>query len=123
MMGEFAAPSPSVSLSATMTRMDRNLRPRSAHRFKIFQPGFWSAAGTTVPIHLLDISTSGALAYAEAPPRLGDYVLIECGLPLGKARVTWRDGNKFGVCFIVALGSDTLDAVAGMKLRHDHAAR
>ena len=120
---QFAAPTQSIALSATMTRADRNLKQRSTHRFKVFQPGRWSAAGVAVPIHLLDISTSGALAYAKAPPQTGDYVLIDCGLPLGKARVTWRDGNKFGVCFVVLLGSDTLDAVVGMKLRHDHAAR
>lgn len=106
-------PSPPVAESSTLAASATSgAERRVAHRFKIFHPGQWRHADTHLRLHLLDISTTGARAFAKAPPEVGTNIFIECGVPLGVARVSWLRGSSFGVQFRISLSLDTIDAVA-----------
>jgi len=50
-------------------------------------------------VHLLDLSNTGALVHAAAPPAIGAMVDVTCGFSLGAARVAWVDGKRFGLSF------------------------
>ena len=103
---------PVAKSSALTASAKSGAERRVAHRFKIFHPGQWRHADTHLRLHLLDISTTGARAFAKAPPEVGTNIFIECGVPLGVARVSWLRGSSFGVQFRISLSLDTIDAVA-----------
>lgn len=85
------------------------LRPK---RVKTFQPATLVADGEAVRVHLLDLSGTGAQAHATALPPEQALVRIECGGIIRKARVRWRQGNRFGLQFDVPLSPAQLDALA-----------
>jgi len=85
---------------------------RAAPRIKIFQPAeIRSGAGEQSRVHLLNISTGGALVYGDAPPEVGAQVRLVCGIQLGAARVQWRSGRRFGVAFARPIAPAELDVV------------
>jgi hypothetical protein len=63
-------------------------------------------------IHLLDVSISGALAHAVAPPPPGTRVRIECGELSRGARTCWREASRFGLRFDLPLRTEELEALA-----------
>ena len=85
---------------------------RAAPRIKIFQPAELRC-GTEAPcrVHLLNISTGGALIYADAAPEVGTQVQLACGKVSGRARVQWRDGHRFGVAFAEPIAAAKIDAL------------
>ncbi len=85
---------------------------RAAPRVKIFQPAeIKSSAGEQHRVHLLNISTGGALVYGDAAPEVGEQVRLVCGIQLGPARVQWRSGRRFGVAFTKPIAPTQLDAI------------
>jgi hypothetical protein len=81
---------------------------RRETRLKIFQPAEMGEGSDAARVHLLNISSGGALVYGESPPALGATVRLACGVPLGEARVAWRAGRRFGVAFLQPLGETAL---------------
>lgn len=59
-------------------------------------------------IHLLDLSSSGALGHADAPPMPGEIVWVVCKGSEILARTAWVRGNRFGLAFDNALPSAKL---------------
>jgi hypothetical protein len=72
---------------------------RCAKRVKVFQPATLVHAGSTLRIHLLDVSERGALAHAQEPAAAGARVRIECEGVVREASVQWREGRRFGLAF------------------------
>jgi hypothetical protein len=80
---------------------------RQAPRIKIFQPAEMAhggGEGEPARVHLLNISTGGALVYGVPTPQVGESVRLACGVSLGEARVAWRSGKRFGVAFAEPIG-------------------
>lgn len=87
-------------------------RMRAAPRIKIFQAGeIRCGSGETRRVHLLNISTGGALLYADSAPGVGEQVRVACGIPLGIGRVQWTSGQRFGVAFAHPITSAQIDRV------------
>jgi len=85
-------------------------RRRSAPRIKIFQPAeIVCGAGAPQRVHLLNISTGGALVYGDIAPEVGAQVQLSCGTALGSARVQWSSGRRFGVAFAEPIGAKQID--------------
>ena len=89
---------------------------RTAPRIKIFQAGE-IRRGAEAPrrVHLLNISSGGALLYADSVPTVGEQVRLACGIPLGTARVQWSSGQRFGVAFKHPIGPAQIAAVIGRQ--------
>lgn len=65
----------------------------------------------SVRIHLLDISTGGALVHVAKPPKTGTRVVLDCAGIVRSATVRWVVGSRFGVAFDQSLNEAELDAV------------
>ena len=74
-------------------------RLRAARRLKLFQPTELRTGEARCRVHLLDLSATGALIHAAAPPARGASVLLACAGSLREARVMWVDGQRLGVSF------------------------
>jgi hypothetical protein len=85
---------------------------RATPRIKIFQPAELRC-GSDAPkrVHLLNISEGGALVYGDVAAQIGAEVQLSCGLPLGAARVRWRDGQRFGVAFTRPIPAAQIEAL------------
>ena len=96
-----------------MRTSDKNgAQKRAAPRIKIFLAGeIRCGAGEPRRAHLLNISTGGALVYADAVPDIGEELRLACGVPLGLARVQWRNGRRFGVAFMQPISDALIDAI------------
>jgi hypothetical protein len=88
---------------------------RAAARLKIFQPAEMERNATRDRVHLLNLSTTGALIYGEEAPAVGTKVKLFCGFPLGEARVAWAGGRCFGVAFAKPLPKAHIDALLGAQ--------
>lgn len=84
---------------------------RQAPRLKLFQPAEMRSRGDESRVHLLNLSTSGALVYGEKVPALGEEVQLRCSLPLGPGRVAWVEGRRFGVAFRQTLSDAVVEQV------------
>jgi hypothetical protein len=85
---------------------------RTAPRIKIFQPAeIRCGADAPQRVHLLNISTGGALVYGDTAPEVGAQVELDCGIALGPARVQWSSGRRFGVAFTEPIGPQQIDAL------------
>ena len=93
------------------TRDKDGAQLRTAPRIKIFQPAEMERGGAPVRVHLLNISTGGALVHAPAVPVVGEEVRLTCGVPLGVARVQWTSATRFGVRFADPIGAARLAAI------------
>ncbi|TPG07499.1 PilZ domain-containing protein [Sphingomonas oligophenolica] len=100
------------------SRIDGVHHLRSTPRYKLFQPTEMSAAGETRRVHLLNLSTSGALIYAADPPPLGSSIRVRCGVHWLSARVAWRNQRRLGVAFAQAMS----DADVGLIIAVEAAA-
>lgn len=100
-----------------MPKEDRNgAHLRTSPRIKIFQPAeLIDAAGRGRRVHLLNVSTGGALVYGDASPEVGDEVRLVCGMPLGSARVQWTCGRSFGVSFATPLAAAEIEALVRIQ--------
>lgn len=87
---------------------------RGSRRLKIFQPAALACAsgGEAVRIHLLDLSRTGALAHAAAPPLETARVTILCGAMEVGATVVWTRGRRFGLRFSAPVCETLVEALA-----------
>jgi hypothetical protein len=77
------------------TSAERRLAPR----LKTFQHAEMTLADDTPQrVHLLNLSTGGALVYGAAPA-IGTQVTLDGEFAIGRARVAWRRGRCFGIAF------------------------
>lgn len=93
-----------------MGQAERRVAPRA----KIFQPAELVRGdphGPSERVHLLNLSTSGALVYGRSAIEAGARVHLTCGFSFGAARVTWSNGQRFGVQFDVPLSELQIAAV------------
>lgn len=91
---------------------------RAAPRIKLFQPAEMTrGADAPVRVHLLNLSTGGALIHCDTPPPVGETVRLVCGVALGSARVQWAEGNRFGVKFARPIAPEQVDHIAGVVAR------
>lgn len=86
---------------------------RAAPRYKLFQPTEMSGADGARRVHLLNLSTSGALVHAAEAPAPGTSLTIRCGGNLLSAKVAWTLGRKFGVSFSTPLARAQVEQVLG----------
>ncbi|WP_293991561.1 PilZ domain-containing protein [Sphingomonas sp.] len=85
---------------------------RTATRHKLFQPTEMSTGDAAKRVHILDLSTGGAMIYASDPPLPGTLVRLQCGHRHLCARVAWNKERRFGLSFTVPLADcDVLDVV------------
>lgn len=81
---------------------------RQGSRTRVLLQASLLASGRPTRIHLLDLSSSGALGHAEAPPQPGEIVWVVCKGSEILARTAWVRGNRFGLAFDNALPSARL---------------
>lgn len=84
---------------------------RRAPRMKLFQPAELRRGGDARRVHVLNLSTSGALVYGDQAPELGAEVRLSCGIALGIGRVAWVSGRRFGVHFLKPLSGLVVEQV------------
>ncbi len=89
-------------------RTATNDNQRIQVRVKVFQPATMESGASVSRVHLLNISSGGALVYAPVAPQVGDLVELD---GLGRARVAWRDDGLFGVAFVRGLAQAALDEI------------
>lgn len=68
-----------------------------------------------VRVHVLNLSTSGAMVYGEDTPAPGTQVQLTCGMPLGACRVAWVSGRRFGVQFVKPLPQIMVEQVVRIQ--------
>ncbi len=85
------------------SRIDGAHHLRSTLRYKVFQPTEMTVSGATRRVHILNISTGGALIYAAAPPPIGSSVRLSCCARSLAARVAWQTQRRFGLVFSTPL--------------------
>lgn len=74
-------------------------------RYKVFlvvEVEFESVRART---HLLNVSTSGALAHSSAVPRRNTKVVLIYKHTKRRARVVWVEGSRYGLAFEVPLST------------------
>jgi hypothetical protein len=99
-----------ISLGDPMARSEEERR--RAPRVKLFQPAeMRNTSGQTTRVHLLNVSTTGALVYGDAAPGIGEELSLACGIALGEARVAWRVGRRFGVAFARPIAPAQVEAM------------
>ena len=52
---------------------------RRALRYKLFKPDVINIAGEVLRVHILDLSSGGALVYAASPPVIGTRLKLALG--------------------------------------------
>ncbi|WP_160296798.1 PilZ domain-containing protein [Sphingomonas sp. ERG5] len=72
---------------------------RSARRLKTFQVASMHIGDDVRRVHLLNLSTTGAMVHASDPPAKGASCRLDAAIDLGSAHVTWVSGQRFGVMF------------------------
>lgn len=75
-----------------------------------------SGAGPT-PVHIRDISSSGALIETESSPKSGAEVRLTCGNTIVDGRVAWAEDNCFGLEFATPLLAGDLMDATGARLK------
>lgn len=100
------SPGPAVS--------PRGAAARDSRRLKVFQPAALASAsgGDPLRIHLLDLSSTGALAHADAPPPTTACVTITCGAMEVGATVVWTSGRRFGLRFAAPVCDRLIETLA-----------
>lgn len=86
-----------------------------AKRVQISQPATLYFGRTAAPIQLLDLSLTGALALADAPPVEGTMISVACASEHVAARVVWKRGKRFGLAFAHPLDPEQAEAMAGYQ--------
>ena len=72
---------------------------RAESRLKTFQPVEMTLQDAEPQrVHLLNLSTGGALVYGP-PPAVGTHITLDGDVALGRARVAWRRDRCFGIAF------------------------
>jgi hypothetical protein len=89
---------------------------RASPRIKIFQPAeMVDGGGASARVHLLNISTGGALVYGDRVPAVGEVVRLACGFALGPGRVQWTEGRRFGVAFAQPISAQEVERLVRIQ--------
>lgn len=86
--------------------------PRVATRRKVFLPAEMKHAAGTSRVHLLNLSSTGALLHADAAPAKGVMVQLSCGKASWLAKVVWTSTKRFGVHHLTPLTPAAVEALA-----------
>jgi hypothetical protein len=90
---------------------------RAPKRSRVFLLAELDSGSGPTPVHIRDISRSGALVEAENAPELGAEVRLTCGNNIVDGRVAWAEDDCFGMEFATPLlAGDMMDA-AGARLK------
>lgn len=93
--------------------IDGHHQARRSPRLKLFLPGEMIVRGAGSRVHLLNLSTGGALIHAAAVPEPGSSVILHFAEHARAARVAWTDGSRAGLSFTTPLSeSGVREAVA-----------
>ncbi|MBV9842161.1 MAG: PilZ domain-containing protein [Sphingomonadaceae bacterium] len=90
---------------------------RKSKREKIFEPVTIVAGVRQSKAHLLDLSLTGALGHADAPPAVGTLITVLCVDEQLKGSVVWIEAKHFGISFDPALEPDTVQRVFRQAVR------
>jgi hypothetical protein len=99
-------------------RLDGAHHLRSAPRYKLFEPTEMHVGGAGSRVHLLNLSTGGALVYAATPPAPGTALQLRCGGRVRSARVAWATERRFGVAFASPLGEAEVSGILRAQDAH-----
>lgn len=81
---------------------------RAGPRYKLFEPVRLHFRGAWSHGHLLDLSSSGALAHAERPPQPGDAIRVEGEGWCLSGDILWARARRFGIGLTLPLAEATL---------------
>ncbi|SOB78701.1 PilZ domain-containing protein [Sphingomonas guangdongensis] len=87
-------------------QLDGTHHQRRSPRLKLFLPGEMIVRGASSRVHLLNLSTGGALVHAPTPVSPGSSVIIHFAREARAARVAWVDGQRAGLCFTTPLSDE-----------------
>lgn len=91
---------------------DTNVRRlRASRRFRLYMSTVMRAGADEGVVHLLDLSTTGALVTGTRPPAVGTRVFLRLLGGAHGARVVRREGKQFGVEFAVPLSATDVAAL------------
>ncbi len=76
---------------------------RQFPRIKIFEPAELLVGDTRRRVHVLNISSGGALLHCDMVPRQAETVQLALRGASWSARVAWTTKSRFGVQFVVPL--------------------
>lgn len=82
-------------------------------RHKVFLPAELRDVHGATRVHLLNLSTTGALLHGEATPNPGTMIQLTCGDTTWLARVVWVQQKRFGVVHIAPFGPKAIAALVG----------
>lgn len=89
--------------------------PRQNTRFKLFVPTVMDAGRGPERVHLLNLSSTGALVHHGSPPSSGTRIRLECLGVRRLATVMWVNGTRFGIAFALRLNEADVIRVIGGK--------
>lgn len=81
---------------------------RATPRYKLFKPTELVVGGLKKRVHMLNLSSGGALIHGGDAPAPGTRVRLRCGPDQLSAKVAWTSGSRFGLTFMVPLSNDQL---------------
>lgn len=90
---------------------------RVPKRSRVYLAAELDSGAGAMPVHIRDISRSGALVEADTAPEAGDEVRLTCGNNGVDARVAWVDDKYFGLEFSTALLAGNLVDATGANLK------
>ena len=91
--------------------MDGSHHLRATPRYKLFEPTELTVGALEMRVHMLNLSSGGALIHGAEPPTPGTRVRLRCGPTFLSAKVAWTNGSRFGLTFLVPLNDNQVKGV------------
>lgn len=79
---------------------------RAFPRYKLFEPTDLVVGGQKQRVHMLNLSSGGALIHRNEPLAPGTRVRLRCGQNHVSGKVAWASGSRLGLAFLVPLTDD-----------------
>ena len=89
--------------------------PRAARRLKVFLPAMLTRGGVDLRVHLLDISSTGALLHATMAIPANEQIVLRWEGLTWSGTVMWSAGNRFGIAFAREIAEEQIAQVLGAK--------
>lgn len=96
-------------LSTARQQLDAGTERRLQRRKKAFRPSVIADANGERRVHLLDLTTEGALGYTFHPPATGETLTLLLLHHRVEAQVIWMEDRKFGLHFRTPISSTLVD--------------
>lgn len=90
---------------------------RAPKRSRVFLMAEMDSGVGPTPVHIRDISNTGALVETQSAPESGAEVRLTCGNTIVDGRVAWAENNCFGLQFATPLLTGSLVDATGAKLK------